>query len=221
MFDPTDDLLTVADNTEAVTFFRHGSIPGSEGTAIAHALRRAITAGEATIVASGDVQKQVPSGGKTLSHSLVWHLPAVELPDAPQLGDVILDDDGLRWTVMTVKLATLGVRWRCECKNVAIAEGWNSTISVQKNTGTTASPVWQTQQSGIRARVQPIKAVFDADADTPTTTTTYRIFVEENIELDHACRILGEDGVIYSITSSTGMDRIGELQVIEAEIVAT
>jgi hypothetical protein len=219
MFTPIDDLSTVADNTETVTLLRRGTTPGGVGETIAHALRRAITAGEATIIGTGDVQKQVPSGGKLLATSLVWHLPATELVSPPQLGDVILDAGGVRWTVMTAKLTTLGARWRCECKHVAVAEGWDNTISVQKNTGTTASSVWQTQQSGVHARIQPIKAVFKTDADTPKTTTTYRIFIEENIDLDHTCRILGADGTIYSITSSSGMDRIGEIQVVEAEIV--
>lgn len=220
MLDLSDDLSTVIDQTEAVTLLRRGSTPGGAGTTVAHALRRAITAGEAAIVATSDVQKQVPSDGKLLSHSVVWHLPSGELPDAPELGDVILDGDGVRWTVMTVKRTTLGARWRCETKNVAIAAGWNNTISIQKNAGTVESPVWQTRQTGVLARVQPVKAVFDTDADVPATTTTYRIFVEENIALDHTCRILDENGAIYRITSATGMDRIGELQVIEAESTA-
>jgi hypothetical protein len=221
MFDPSNDLSTVADNTEAVTLLRRGSTPGSAGTPIAHALRRAVTIDEASIVTTADVQKRVPSDGKLLAYSLVWHLPVVELPDAPQLGNVILDGDGVRWTVMTVKLATLGVRWQCGVKDVTIAGGWNSTISVQKNNGAAGSPVWQTQQSGIPARIQPLKVVFDTTAATPTTTTTSRIFVGENIDLDHTCRIVGEDGTVYGIISMTGMDRIGEIQVIEVETVAS
>ncbi len=222
-FDPTDDFSLVADGTEPVTLLRRGATPGSPGTAIAHALRRAITAGEAAIVNTGDVHKVVPSGGQQLADDLVWHLPVAELPDAPQLGDVILDGDGRRWTVLTVKLATLGARWRCETRNVAVAHGLDDTISVQKSTTTIVSGVstttWRTSKTGIRARIQPIETVIDAA--TPSTTTTYRIFVEENVELDHTCRILGPDGTVYSITGSTGADRIGELQVIEAKVMVS
>ncbi len=123
MFDPSDDLSSVADGVETVTLLRRGRTPGDAGTAIAHALRRAITAGEAAMIASGDVRKQVPSGGQQLADDLVWHLPVAELPDAPRLGDVILDGDGRRWTILAVKLATLGVRWRCETRDVGIAVG--------------------------------------------------------------------------------------------------
>jgi len=41
------------------------------------------------------------------------------------------------------------------------------------------------------------------------------------LELDHTCSIRGPDGTIYSITGTTGAQRIGELQVIEAEIVVS
>lgn len=192
-------------------------MPGDAGTVIAHALRRAITAGEAAVVNTGDVHKQTPSGGRQLANDLVWHLPVAELPDAPRLGDVILDGDGCRWTILIVKLATLGVRWRCESRNVAIATGLDDTISVQKNVGTSSSPTWQTWKTGVRARIQPLKTTIDSD--TPSTTTQYRIFVEENIALDHNCRIRGADGTIYAITGSSGADRIGELQMIEVKII--
>jgi hypothetical protein len=223
-FDPTDDLAAVADGTEQVTLLRQGSMAGAAGTVIAHALRRAITAGEAAIVNRGDVHKVVPSGGRQLAGDLVWHLPAAELPEPPRLGDVILDGDGHRWTILLVKLATLGARWRCETRNVAIAHGLDDAIAVLKLVsapGGYGEPVWRTWKTGVRARIQPIGTKIAADAETPTTTTTttYRIFVEEELELDHTCRIRGADGAVYTVTGATGAERIGELQVIEAEIV--
>jgi hypothetical protein len=219
-FDPSDDLSTVADGTERVTLLRRGSTTGAAGTVIAHALRRAITAGEAAIVNRGDIHKHVPSGGVQRADDLVWHLPVAELIEAPRLGDVVLDGEGRRWTVLVVKRATLGARWRCETRDVAIAHGLDDTISVLKSAGT-SGPTWRTWKTGIRARIQPIETKILADAETPSTTTTYRIFVEEQLELDHTCRLRGADGLIYTITSTTGAERIGELQVIEAEVVSS
>jgi hypothetical protein len=217
MFDPSNDLSTVADGTQTVTLLRRGRTPGDPGTVVTHALSRAITAGEAAMVATGDVRKQVPSGGQQQADDLVWHLPVVELPDAPQLGDVILDGDGRRWTILAVKLATLGTRWRCETRDVGIKVGLDDAISVQKNAGSSASPLWRTWKTGIRARIQPLETTIDSTTETPSTTARYRIFVAENIDVDHTCRIRGADGTIYTILSSTGADRIGELQVIEVE----
>jgi hypothetical protein len=54
-------------------------------------------------------------------------------------------------------------------------------------------------------------------AGTAATTTNYRIFVEENLELDHTCCIRGPDGTLYTITRTLGAERIGELQTIEAQ----
>ncbi|MFZ1937408.1 MAG: head-tail adaptor protein [Thermoguttaceae bacterium] len=90
-------------------------------------------------------------------------------------------------------------------------------ISVQKNAGSSASPLWRTWKTGIRARIQPLETTIDSTTETPSTTARYRIFVAENIDVDHTCRIRGADGTIYTILSSTGADRIGELQVIEVE----
>jgi hypothetical protein len=216
MFDPTNDLSSVADGTEAVTLLRRGRTPGDAGTAIAHALRRAITAGEAAIVNTGDIRKQMPSGGRQLADDVVWHLPVSELAEAPRLGDMILDGDGRRWTILTVKRTTLGARWRCETRDLAIAVGLDDTISVQRMIGDSSQPAWQTWKAGIRARIQPVRSKIDSSGDTPSTTTTYRIFVEENLSLDHTHRIRGPDGAIYTITAVIGAEQIGQLQVIEA-----
>ena len=159
----------------------------------------------------------MPSGGQQLANDLVWHLPVAELPDAPRLGDMILDRDGRRWTILTIKLATLGVRWRCEVRDIAIATGLDDAISVQKTTGNSSPPTWQTWKTGIRARIQPVSTTIDSSGATPSTTKRYRIFLEENLDLDHTCRIRSADGTIYTILNSTGSDQIGGLQVVEVE----
>jgi hypothetical protein len=211
MFNPSDDLETVADGMETVTLLRRGATLGDSGTVIAHALRRAMTANEASIIVRGDVHKNVPSDGRYNAFFIAWHLPVAELPLEPRLGDIILDSAGQRWTILSFKRVTLGARWRCETKNIAVAFGLDDTIDVLK---TADGSNWRTWRTGIRARIQPLETKI-VTGDTPSTTTTYRIFSEENLALDHNCRIRGPDGSLYSITRSIGAERIGELQVIE------
>ena len=221
-FDPSDDLAAVSDGLETVTLLRRGSTSGIVGTVIAHALRRAIGAAEAAIVTSGNVRKNVPSDGQYAAVGVVWHLPVAELPIPPQLGDMIRDGQSQRWTILEVKRATLGARWRCETRNVAVAFGLDDTISVLKTVpdgGGSSTPTWRTWKTGVRARIQPVETKITTVNETPTTTTAYRIFVEENLELDHTCSIRGPDGTIYTITDVIGAERIGELQVIEAQVV--
>ena len=152
MLDPSDDLTTVSDGLETVTLLRRGSTSGLAGTVIAHALRRAISAAEAAIVTTGDVHKNVPSDGQYAAAAVVWHLPVTELPMAPQLGDVILDGQGQRWTILEVKRTTLGTRWRCETRDVTVAFGLDDTISVLKTVAGDGGSILRT--SGRRASVR-------------------------------------------------------------------
>jgi len=221
IFDPTSDLAGVADGTEPVTLLRRGKTSGGSGEQIDHALRRAITTGEAAIVTQGDVRKTVASGGQCTDADLVWHLPAAELAEPPRLGDVIVDGGCARWTILAVKQTTLGARWRCETRNVSIAFGLDDTITVLKATGMTdgyGMPIWRTWRTGVRARIQPESTTIVSGTQTPHTTTTYRIFVEEDLDLDHTCCLRGPDGALYTVTGASGASRIGEVQVIDAEI---
>ena len=222
-FDPTDDLATVADGLEAVTLLRRGSTSGAAGTVIAHALRRAITTREATVFNRNDVHKSVAGGGQHTAADVVWHLPAAELPQSPRLGDVILDAAGRRWTILEVQRATFGARWRCAARDVAIAFGLDDTITVLKTvvpagSGGPAEPLWRPWRTGVRARIQPAETNITRNAASSSTTAHYRIFVEQDLELDHTCCIRGADGTIYTITAAIGAERIGELQVLEAEV---
>ena len=212
-------MTAIGDGLEAVTLLRRGSTSGIAGTAIAHALRRAISAAEAAIVTTGDVHKNVPSDGQYAAAAVVWHLPVTELPLAPQLGDVILDGQGQRWTILEVKRATLGTRWRCETGNVTVAFGLDDTISVLKTVPGGGGSTWRTWKTGVRARIQPVETKITTASGTSSTTTLYRVFVQENLELDHTCSLRGPDGTIYTITDVTGAERIGELQVIQVQVV--
>jgi hypothetical protein len=221
-FDPTDDFAVVSDGVEAVTLLRRGNT-GDAGTAIAHALRRATNISEAMTGSRSDVRKKVASAGRYIAADVVWHLPSAELVGAPHIGDVIVDAGGNRWTILEVKQTMFGSRWRCEARNVAIALGLDDTISVLKASYAkggcgAAEPMWRTWKSGVRARIQPVESKVVGGTQMHGTTVHYRIFVEENLDVDHTCCICGADGVIYTITGATGAERIGELQVIDAEV---
>ncbi|MEN6450361.1 MAG: hypothetical protein ABFC96_07720 [Thermoguttaceae bacterium] len=218
MFDPINDFAAITDGVEAVTLLRRGRDSGDGGTIVAHALRRAVSTVEAAIVNRGDVHKNPATDGQCVTAERAWHLPTAELPEPPRLGDVIVDRQGQRWTVMTVKRTTLGARWRCETRNVSVAFALDDTVSVLKAVSGFSGTTWQTWKTGIRARIQLSDAKIVSDGATPSTTRNYRIFVEEDLQLDHTCCIRGPDGTLYTITGTIGGDRIGELQVIEAKV---
>jgi len=223
-FDPTDDLATMLDGAESVTLLRRGSMPGSSGTTIVHALRRAATTREAVIRNRYDTWKKAPRDGRLTACDVIWHLPADELTDSPRPGDVILDGAGRRWTILDVQLATLSTRWQCTSRDLTLAYGLDDTISILKATYTKgdcggAEPTWLMWRTGIRARIQPADTKEDAKQQARQTVARYRIFLEENLAIDHNHRIQGPDGTFYRVTGTVGAERIGEVQSIYVEIV--
>jgi hypothetical protein len=212
-FDPAADFAAAADGSEAVTLLRRGDAPGSPGSVVAHALRRAV-----------GVREAAESNGHYTASDVVWHLPVEELGDPPHLGDVIADAAHQQWTVLEVQLVTLRTRWRCAARSLAIVYALDDTITIlkaayTKSSGGAAQAVWQTWKTGVRARIQPAAAAVGSQHRARQTARRAQIFVVENLALDHHCRIQGPDGSVYRVLGSTGAERIGELQTIEAELL--
>ena len=224
MFDPTDDFAAVADGTETVTLLRRGSTSGDAGTVDrprpapghhAPARPRSSTAATST--------RRCPAAGSTRPPIWSGTCPWPNCPIAPRLGDVILDGGGQRWTILAVKRATLGARWRCETRerrhrlrtgrHDLRAEGRRPRSARASRPGERGGRASGRESNRSKPRSPP-------PPTRPPPPRNYRIFVEEDLELDHTCCIRGPDGTIYTITGTIGAERIGELQVIEAEVVA-
>lgn len=117
-FTPGDDFVAVTDGMSSVTLTQS---QGSLSVEVMHALHRAMETKEA---------KQ--SGGRYTVNDVVWHLPASELPEPPRLGDLLVDAQGQRWTILQVQAATQGSRWRCVARNLTIVEGLDQTVGIEQ-----------------------------------------------------------------------------------------
>ena len=193
-FDPGADFSRVADNTEAVTLLRRGATPGDAGTMILHALRRAVQLGEFAAKNRDESRRYINSDGQCVAADVDWHLPAAELQAPPSIGDAILDGDGLRWTILELDLIMLRTRWKCSARELSIAYGLDDTVTVlkaeyAKSDAGAAEPAWQTWRTGVRARIQPVEVKVGAENSARCATSTYRIFVEDDLPLDHTHRI--------------------------------
>ena len=209
--DPTSDFSTVCDGLETATLQRRGSTPGGPATQIAHALRRSVTTREAAA-----------SNGRCTTSDVTWHLPVAELPEPPGLGDMLLDADGQRWTVLEVQCTTLGSRWRCVTRSLAVVHGLDDTITIlraiyAKGDAGAAQPTWLAWKTGVRARIQPVQSQAGSKHDAPQVVTRFQIFVAEEVALDTTNRIEGPDGAIYKVLGTSKAERIGELQTIDVE----
>ena len=221
-FDPDADFANAIDGLETVTLRRRGS---SGATVVTHALRRAATTREAAVRNRYDTRKEVPSDGRHTASDVTWHLPTEQLGDSPRLGDAIVDGQGRSWTILDVQLTTLRSRWRCAARNLAVVYGLDDTISILKASyvkgdGGAAEPAWRPWKTGVRARIQPAVTETATEHQTRRTTTRYRIFVEEDVAVDHNHCIQGPDGTIYRVRGTHGAERIGELQTIDAEVTS-
>jgi hypothetical protein len=220
-FDPSADFSRVADNTEAVTLLRRGAASGEAGTVVLHALRRATQSGEFAAKNRDESRRYVNSDGQCVAADVDWHLPAAELESPPNIGDMILDGDGRRWTILELELIMLRTRWKCSARELSIAYGLDDTVAIlkaeyAKSDAGAAEPAWQTWRTGVRARIQPVEVKVDVEYSARCATSTYRIFLQDDLMLDHTHRIRGADGTVFQITAVTGAARLGELQTVEA-----
>lgn len=215
-FDPSADFADVVDGLEAVTLKRRGT---STTDAVASALQRAVMLKEAAA-----------SNGKVTTRDVVWHLPIEELATAPRMGDVILDGNSERWTVLEVSEQTLSGRWRCVSRNLRVVYGLNDTVVIEQATyskgdGGAGEKTWHVWKTGVRARIQPGgDARFESqateagvDAGAQRTMQRFLILMEDDYVLNHSHRIKDREGNVYRILNTTGREDIGQPMTVEVE----
>ena len=115
-FDPQGDFEQIADQLEAVTLRR---ADGSAFATIGAALRRAVTTREAAA-----------SDGRYTASDVRWHLPAAELA-APPIWEIGSSTPAAGcWTILETRLQTCGSRWECVTRNLALAGGLTSFVTI-------------------------------------------------------------------------------------------
>lgn len=208
-FDASADFAHLVDGLESVTLQRRGS---SATSAIA-ALRAAPTTCEAA-----------PSDGQYTRASTTWHLPQSACPVAPRPGDTLVDAAGNRWTVLEIQASPFTARWKCVCRNLVIQYGLDDTLSVEQSErvsqpGGGYSLVWRTARTGVRARIQPLRTTVQAEIEPPQSVKKYRIYLAEELALDHRHRIRAADGVLHRVTAYTAAAELDSVPTIDTEEV--
>jgi len=204
VFSPSTDFEDITDGLEAVTLVRRGKT----STSVAKALQRAISTHEVEI-----------SDGKYRAGDVRWHLPAAEVTTAPEPGDKIKDAGGNYYTLLDVQAATLENRWRCIARNVEVANLLNDTFSFEKATfskGTQgAAEASYTGDMVARGRLQPVDTTMVVEAGAKRSAKRWRLFVASDLAITHEHRVKGPGGTYYTILSTAGQERIGEVQTVE------
>ena len=222
MFNPASDLPTIADGLETVTLRRRDEPPGSPGTRIDGALRLAVVRREPIVGNRYEVRRRVDTFGRFTAGDVVWRLPAGQGAPAPQLGDVLVDAAGRRWTILEIAHSALSTCRRCTARDLVLAYALDDSIAVlqavyEKGHGGAAEPTWVAWRTGVRASIQPIRDWPTVEHGARRAARRVRILLAENLALDARHRIRGPDGALYRIVAVAGCRRLGEPQTIEAE----
>lgn len=203
-FDPSTDFEEIVDGLEAVTLVRRDKAP----TSIAHALQRRIDAREAE-----------QSNGLYTTRDVRWHLPNAETGDRPDLGDVIRDAAGARYTILDTAYSTLQARWRCIARNLEVFWRLTDSVTIEKatfakGTGGAAEATWDRWKT-IRAAIKLISRTPDVEEEALRTILRWNIWIAEDRDITHEHRIIRADDTKYEIVNVTGPETIGELMRIE------
>jgi len=202
-FDPTQD-LALCDGLENVTLAPPGGGAESE---IAGALRRRAERHEAE-----------PSGGSYVATEVTWHLPAEQVATEPAVGTTITDSAGVRYAVLAVERATLGARWVCRSRALTVGGNLGQAITLQQATWTKSpsgaqDPTWHDVQADLPARIQPLHGDIMIEYDRRLTRVTHKIFVAEQIVIDHTFRVKA-GSELYRVLGFEQSNRIDALPAI-------
>ncbi|MBL9124449.1 MAG: hypothetical protein JNG90_12510 [Planctomycetaceae bacterium] len=204
------DDLAVVDHWEPVTLERRD---GGPATPIVRALRRATATREAA-----------PSDGRYVAAEITWHLPAAELAEEPRVGDRIVDAHGAVWTIVAADLQTLGQRWRCQGRNLAILAGLDQRVTIQQASWTTTADgaplaAWSDWRVNVAACVQRLASGAEYRDARPLTRYEVRVYLADRIELDHNFRIV-QGAAVYRVLGCERVAALDQLLTLVVEPMA-
>ncbi len=209
-WNPGGDFATVVDALESIVHWRPGA---ASGTAIASAWRFAHTTGES-----------VPAGGQVRACDVVWQFEWPENQPDPRPGDWLIDVGEHRWTILTAERLQGLTRWRATARELSVAYHLDAIVQVELGIweeGEEGPELtgWQVVHPSLLARVQPHEVTVDETTTPPTSTTTYRIFLAEPVELTGLHRIVTPDGKDLRVVKYEAAERIDVLPVVTAKEV--
>lgn len=205
-FDPSTDLETITDGLQAVTV----KFPGSAtSTSVTHALRRAVSIGEAEA-----------SKGRYTTSDVNWRFPQSECPTRPPLGSKIVDASGVYWTVLNVDNVVLSSGWRCMTRALEVVAGLNTTIRIDKAKASKGLAGEYKAEffeyASLKARIQEVGSTSTRELGLKFARRQFRIIVSEEISVDNSMRVVGDDGTTYQVDGYEQAERIDALPVILA-----
>lgn len=183
-----------------------------DDTSVASALRRAI-----------NTREVFASAGQLRQGDVRWHIYETQLTSPPALGALIIDANSTEWTVLGVDRETLDSRWRCLCRNNAVASVDETLVTIKKHEltkgdGGAQKAVPVTWAASVRARIQR------QEAPAPLTENGRRylpgpveIYCRDPFVVDQRFQVVDSHGQTFKVTGYRYPDDIMQPFTILAE----
>lgn len=218
--DVSDDLRFV-DGLKPFTL----KVQGQPDVEIPEALDEPVTWAEME-ASKGQVQKG--------DHLIIW---STQYSDRPPLGAVLVDENDVYWTVLSVEYKDQVETWEAQCRNLSIRTALDNTATVLRATYTKAAgndiaPHWRgafsnrmppVPEDTVRAHFQPSAEDALVFLGAEWTKRTYRVVFEKHVPVELAggeYRLVDSQGKRYRIMHYLDRERIDTLPVaIAVQIV--
>ena len=196
-FSPGTDFADVVDGLAAVTF-RNAS--GSD-TSVSNCLRRAISTREAAV-----------SEGKYTTSDVRFHFPSSSLASAPKLGEHIIEGDGTAWVILEVGKETLGYRYRCTCRALAIVAGLDQLVDIERATFSVGEhgervPTWGKIHAALAAKIQKLDARPQPDRGQRFMAATHAVYFAVQKDIQANDRVVWQ-GTAYTVIRASDFDSL-------------
>lgn len=173
-------------------------------------------------------REKSPSGGVYLGFERNWLVPRAVLPAnlEPAPGDVVVDGDGTRWTVLTCDQWAFNTVLRLGCVNLTLAHDLRDAVDVERAALSqdaagayvkTFPPAGGTVAYGsLPCRVQLVQEEIDDQRGIRGFLRRYDVTVDRQVTVTNEDRLKLADGTYLDVVGYRNATRIDELPVIEA-----
>lgn len=170
---------------------------------------------------------QMASGGAYTPADRNWFLPSPKMPVGftPTVGNVVVEENGTRWTAINVDRQRLGTVWKLTCKDLPLAFGLRDEIDVQRaaisydaaGVAVKAFPPdgGATIYPRLAARVVQQRQEVMEGRGIRGPKTTYEVIVAKQLGITTEDRILW-NGQYLDVTGYRNAERLDELPIVEA-----
>lgn len=192
--------------------FGNVSVRLTGSTSITNALKRAVSNRDAAM-----------SGGKYRAGDVRWHIAQDELTNPPAIGSVVIDGDGVEWTVLAVDEQTFTNRWRLWCRRLSVADDGLDSITIEKllrsrSPSGAEQVIWQDWAINVAARIQREASSTTVQNDRRDLPDRVTVYTKYQFPVDHRFRVVGADGRTYKVQGYSMPDQIGGMFAINAEV---